>query len=224
MADGIQTGKRKRESFFLNEHFMTAACAAVVLTSLISLVLCVRAKESFLAFEVIVKLVTAFSMYLAFKSFRWDVAKGLMGGVLLCLMYQEAHLVIDGLWKEENFDTYLVAGVQGSLYMAAAGMALLMTMVITINHFLINYNFHGNPKNVILNQMAFLFKFGVYILLILSNSQLGFSADILWRNALQYLTDTALLLLLLCAESQFDSFNVLRQELMELKRERGRKA
>ena len=39
---------------------------------------------------------------------------------------------------------------------------------------------------------------------------------------MQYLTDSALLLLLFCVESQFDSFNALRHELLKQKRE-GRK-
>ena len=220
------SGKAKKprgESIFLNERFMAAACAAVVITSLVSMFLCVREGDSFLVFEVLTKLVTAFAMYLAFKFFKWDVAKGLMGGVLFCLMYQEAHFVLNVLWAEENFDVYLVAGVQGSLYLAAAGMAFLMTVIITINHFFINYASHGNPKNVILNRMAILFKFIVYVLLFLSNSQLGFAPVLLWKNALQYLTDSAALLLLVCVESQFDSFNALRQELRRQKRERGQK-
>ena len=220
------SGKAKKlrgESIFLNERFMAAACAAVVITSLVSMFLCVREGDSFLVFEVLTKLVTAFAMYLAFKFFKWDVAKGLMGGVLFCLMYQEAHFVLNVLWAEENFDVYLVAGVQGSLYLAAAGMAFLMTVIITINHFFINYASHGNPKNVILNRMAILFKFIVYVLLFLSNSQLSFAPVLLWKNALQYLTDSAALLLLVCVESQFDSFNALRQELRRQKRERGQK-
>ncbi len=219
-------GKAKKlrgESIFLNERFMAAACAAVVITSLVSMFLCVREGDSFLVFEVLTKLVTAFAMYLAFKFFKWDVAKGLMGGVLFCLMYQEAHFVLNVLWAEENFDVYLVAGVQGSLYLAAAGMAFLMTVIITINHFFINYASHGNPKNVILNRMAILFKFIVYVLLFLSNSQLGFAPVLLWKNALQYLTDSAALLLLVCVESQFDSFNAMRQELRRQMREKGQK-
>ena len=220
--DSIQ--KDKRESIFLNERFMAAACAAVVAAGLASLFLCVRSGDSFLFFEILTKLLTASAMFLAFKFFKWDVAKGLMGGVLFCLMYQEAHFVLAVLWAEENFDSYLVAGVQGSLYLAAAGMAFLMTVIITVNHFFINYASHGNPKNVILNRMAIGFKFFVYILLFVSNSQLGFSADILWRNALQYLTDSALLLLLVSVESQFDSFNVLRRELLQMKREGRKKA
>ena len=224
MTDISSAKKEKRQSIFLDERFMAAACAVVVLTSLISLFFCVKEKDSFAVFEVVTKLVTASAMFLAFKFFKWDVAKGLMGGVLFCLMYQEAHLVLARLWGEQDFDTYLVAGVQGSLYLAAAGMAFLMTVIITINHFFINYASHGNPKNVILNRMAISFKFAVYLLLLISNSQLSFSASILWRNALEYVTDSALLLLLVCAESQFDSFNSLRQELLQLKRERRKKA
>ena len=213
----------KRESIFLNEHFMAALCAVVVVTGLVSLYFCVREGDPFAVFEVVTKLVTATAMYLAFKFFKWDVAKGLMGGVLFCLMYQEAYLVLVRLWGEQNFDTYLVAGMQGSLYLAAAGMAFLMTVIITINHFFINYASHGNPKNVILNRMAIGFKFIVYILLFVSNSQLGLSSSLLWRNAIQYVTDSVLLLLLVSVESQFDSFNVLRQELLKEKRERSRK-
>ena len=212
----------KRESIFLNEHFMAAACAVMVVTGLISLYFCIAEKDSFAVFELLTKLVTAAAMYLAFRFFKWDVAKGLMGGVLFCLMYQEAHLVLARLWGEQDFDTYLVAGVQGSLYLAAAGMSFLMTVVITINHFFINYSSHGNPKNVILNRMAIIVKFAVYILLFAANSQLGFPSAVLWKNALQYLTDIALLLLLVSVESQFDSFNALRQELWKLKREGGK--
>lgn len=216
--------KKQRESIFLSERFMAAACAAVVVTSILSLILCFRDGDSFIFFEILTKLATASAMFLAFKFFKWDVAKGLMGGVLFCLMYQEAYFVFAELWGEENFDTYLVVGVQGSLYLAAAGMAFLMTVIMTINHFFINYTSHGNPKNVILNRMAILFKLAVYLLLLAANSQLGFSSSILWRNALQYLTDSALLLLLVSVESQFDSFNTLRQELLQLKREGRKKA
>ena len=102
-------------------------------------------------------------------------------------------------------------------------MTFLMTVIITINHFFINYSSHGNPKNVILNRMALIVKFAVYLLLFAANSQLGFSSDILWKNAVQYLSDSALLLLLVSVESQFDSFNALRQELLKQKRERSRK-
>lgn len=222
MSDSIK--KERGESIFLNERFMAVLCAAAVMTGLASLYMCIRGGDSFSVFEVATKLVTTTAMYLSFTRVKWDVAKGLMGGVLFCLMYQEAHLVFNVLWAEENFDTYLVAGVQGSLYLAAAGMAFLMTVIITINHFFINYTAHGNPKNVILNRMAILFKFAVFILLLVSNSQLGFSSGVLWKNALQYLTDSVLLLLLVCMEAQFDTFNALRHELMKQKRKGGRNA
>lgn len=191
---GVKTDNR--ESIFLNEHLMTATCAIIVLTGLLTLVFCIRDRDFFAVFEVITKLVTASAMYLTFKYYKWDVAKGLMGGVLFCLMYQEAHLVLARLWGEQNFDSYLVAGVQGSIYLAAAGMTFLMTVIITVNHFFINYSTHGNPKNVILNRIAIVFKYAVYVLLLAENSRLGFAASILWRNALQYLHDGSVLLLL----------------------------
>lgn len=143
---------KKRESIFLNERFMALICILVLVTGLVSLYFSFREGQNFEIFEWVSKLVTAIAMYLAFRFFKWDVAKGLMGGVLFCLMYQEAYRVLARLWGETDFDAYLVVGVQGSLYLAAAGMAFLMTIIITINHFFINYFSHGNPKNVILNR------------------------------------------------------------------------
>lgn len=223
MSDKGILSEGKKESIFLSERFAAAACILTVAAGLVAMVLSITAQDGFAVFEVLVKLVTAASMYLAFRFFKWDVAKGLMGGVLFCLMYQEAHLVLARLWSEQNFDVYLVAGVQGSLYIAASGMSALMTVIITINHFFINYGSRGNPKDVIVNRIALIFKFGVYILLFISNSGLGFSPAVLWRNGMQYLSDTALLLMLVCIESQFDSFKILRSELKELKQKGGKR-
>ena len=212
--------EKTNESIFLSERLMTAACLFAVITSLVSFVLIRLCGESFAQFEMLIKLVTTVAVYYAFRNYNWDVAKGLMGGVLFCLMYQEAYLVLGRLWGEEDFDTYLVAGVQGSIYLAAAGMSFLMTIIITINHFMINYAKNGNPDNVIFNHMAIIFKLGVYVLILGANSKLGFSPVILWKNALQYLTDMAIILLLVCIESQFDSFKILHKELLEQKRKR----
>lgn len=203
---------------------MLAACIFAVVTSIISYFLLQGSGDAFTIFIVIVKLITTIAMYLAFRHYNWDVAKGLMGGVLFCLMYQEAYLVLARLWGEEDFDTYLIAGVQGSIYLAAAGMSFLMTIIITINHFFINYAKHGNPENVILNRMAIIFKFVVYLLLLGSNCFLGFSGAVLWKNALQYLTDMAIFLLIVSIESQFDSFKILRKELLMDKRRRKEKS
>ena len=71
---------------------------------------------------------------------------------------------------------------------------------------------------MILNRIALVFKFAVCILLVAANSQLGFSTDLRWDHAIQYLSDIALLLLVACLEAQLDSFNALRHELREQKR------
>ena len=223
MENSTNTNQRQRESVFLNERFMAAICAVTVMTGLVILYFSIRNRDLFAVFEAVTKLVTASAMFLAFHFFKWDVAKGLMGGVLFCLVYQEAHLVLAVLWGEQNFDSYLMAGVFGSVYLAAAGMSFLMTLIITINHFFINYASHGNPKNVILNRMAIIFKLVVYLLLLVSNSQLGFARSILAGNALEYISDSFLILLLVTIESQFDSFNVLRKEFLKEKRKGGRK-
>lgn len=224
MRDSNNQTETEHESIFLSEYLMTVSCALVVVISIIYLVFLSAFGDSFTNFEIMIKLITSIAMYYAYRHFSWDVAKGLMGGVLFCIMYQEAYLVLGQLWSAEDFDTYLVVGVQGSIYLAAAGMSFLMTIIITINHFLINYARHGNPENVILNRMAISFKFVVYVLLLIANSRLGFSRLLLWKNALQYLTDMAIFLLLVSIESQFDSFKLLHEELLKSKRERSKKS
>lgn len=218
MAEHL-TAKKRKESLFLNEYFMVVVCILTVATGLIFLFLCISDRDYFGMFEIVVKLITAVSMLIAFRAYKWDVAKGLMGGVLFCLMYQEAHLALAQLWSEQDFNVYLMAGVQGSVYLAAAGMSCLMTVVITLNHFFIHYALHGNPKEVIFNRIALIFKFAVYVLLLVANSQLGFAPSLLWKNAIRYLTDISLLLLLVSIESQFDSFKTLRGELLELRKD-----
>ena len=218
MADNHAGIGKKKESIFLSEIFMGAVCLLFAVAGLATLVLCVRQGDSFAAFGLVVKLVTAVAMYRAFRFFKWDVAKGLMGGVLFCIMYHEAYLVLVRLLGEQDMDRYLVAGVAGSLYLAGAGMAFLMTVIITVNHFFINYSTRGSLKNMILNRIALLFKLAVYILLFAANSSLDFQAAELWKNGMQYMTDLLLLLLLVSVESQFDSFNALRAELRRDKR------
>lgn len=220
-AKAMTKGSNK-ESIFLNEHLMAVVCVSSVITGAASLFLLSLQENNYLAiFGLVIKLITTATMFFAFRHYNWDVTKGLMGGVFFSLMYEEAYLVLGKLWSEQDFDVYLVVGVQGSLYLAAAGMSFLMTIVITINHFIINYAIHGNPENVIFNRMAIIFKFIVYIILIVTNSMLGLSASGMWANALMYLTDMAILIMLICIESQFDSFNLLRHELLNEKRERN---
>lgn len=220
MSDRNRMKENKLEKVFLSERFMAAVCVFMVAAGLVSLVFCLMEQDSFETFALLVKLATAFTMFLAFRSFKWDAAKGLLGGVLFCVMYQDAHLVLARLWSEQDFDAYLASGVQGSLFLAGAGMNLLMTVIITVNHFFINYSTHGNPKNVILNRIALVFKFAVCFLLMATNSMLGFSSVLRWTRSVQYLMDITLLVLVACLEAQFDSFNALRQELRKLKQER----
>ena len=216
--DGSIRTTNKNDSLFLDERFMAAVCLFAAVTGCISLFLQIRDRDYFSVFVILVKLVTAVCLFLAFHSFKWDVTKGLMGGVLFCLMYQEAHLALAQLWGAQEFDVYLMVGVQGSIYLAAAGMSCLMTVIITVNHFFINYASQGNQKDVIFNRIAIFFKFAVYIMLLASNSRLGLSSSLLWKNALEYLTDISLLLLLVSIESQYDTFKALRKELLQMKR------
>ena len=221
MAEDHNTFEKKLESLFLNEHFMAAVCAFIAAAGLISLLFFRGEMDPFEIFGLLVKLAAAVDIYFAFRSYKWDVVKGLLGGVLFCLMYHEAYLVLVKLWSQD-FDTYLVAGVSGSLYLAAAGMSLWMTIIITINHFIVNYNIKSNPKNVILNRIAIIFKFAAYILLLGANRRLGLSSALMRNNVLEHLTDIAILLLVILIESQFESFKILREELRSARQKEGK--
>lgn len=199
---------------------MAVVCAFIAVMGLISLVLFRNEMELFEIFGLLVKVVTAVMIYFAFRSYKWDAAKGLLGSVLFSLMYHEAYLVLVKLWSQD-FDTYLVAGVWGSLYLAAAGMTLWMTLIITVNHFMVNYTLKSNPKNLMLNRISIIFKFATYILLLAANRRLGLSSSLMWKNILEYQTDIAILLLVTMTESQFDNFKKLRQELLAEKRKGG---
>lgn len=82
------------EKLFLNERFMGFVCAFMALAGLVSLAFCVKERDAFESFALLVKLATATAAFLAFRSLKWDAAKGLLGGVLFCLMYQEAQLAL----------------------------------------------------------------------------------------------------------------------------------
>ena len=213
MHNNNKVKKTNRESIFLNENLMAAVCAFIAAAGLISLVFFRSGMDPFEIFGLLLKLITAVDIFFAFRSYKWDVTKGLLGGVLFSLLYHEAYLVLAKLWSQD-FDTYLIAGVWGSVYLAAAGMTLWMTIIIALNHFIVNYSLTSNPKNLMLNRIAIIFKFFTYVLLLTANSMIGLSGFLKWKNALEYLTDTAILLLVIMIESQFDSFKKLRQELL----------
>ena len=93
-----------------------------------------------------------------------------------------------------------------------------MTLIITVNHFIVNYTLKSNQKNVILNRIAIIFKFAAYIILLSANSRLGLSTSLMLKNLLEHLTDIAILLLVIMIETQFESFKILRQEILAAKR------
>ena len=82
MPDHNTMNGNKLEKVFLNERFMAAVCIMMAAAGVVSLVFCFREQDAFEIFALLVKLVTAVTMFLAFRSFKWDAAKGLMGGVL----------------------------------------------------------------------------------------------------------------------------------------------
>lgn len=216
--------KTNIEEMFLNENLMKYISILSAICGFISLILLRLSGELtlLLAFEKIVKIGVTLLTLWAFSKFHWDVMKGMMGALLFALVYQEAFLVLGRLWGEtSDFDSYLIMGVQGSIYLAAQSMSFLMTIIIIINHFVINYSRVGNFGNVMFNQISIIFKILLYVLLMIVNVFLNQPLLIQINSGIEYIADLAIVVLVICIETQLDSFKVIKQELLSEKKQRG---
>ena len=215
--------KLNLEEKFLDEVVMRNIAIVSALCGLISLVLLVVSNglELLLAFEMLVKIVITLFTLWAFSRFHWNMMQGLMGGLLFALFYQESFLVLGKLWGEtSDFDTYLIMGVQGSLYLSAQSMSFLTTFIIIVNHFIINYSRRGNFGNVIFNQITIIFKILLYLFLIGINMFLNQSLFMQLQSVFEYISDLCIIILVICIETQLDNFKNIRQELLQDKKNR----
>ena len=212
------------EEKFLDERVMRNTAIISALCGLASLVLLVVSNglELLPAFEMLVKIVITLFTLWAFSRFHWDMMQGLMGGLLFALFYQESFLVLGKLWGEtSDFDTYLIMGVQGSLYLSAQSMSFLMTFIIIVNHFIIDYSRRGNYGNVIFNQITIIFKILLYIFLIGINMFLNQPLFVQLQSVFEYISDLCIVILVICIETQLDNFKIIRQELLKDKTKKG---
>ena len=216
--------KLNLEKKFLDEIVMRNIAVISALCGLISLVLLVVSKgvELLPAFEMLVKIVITLFTLWAFSRFHWNMMQGLMGGLLFALFYQESFLVLGKLWGEtSDFDTYLIMGVQGSLYLSAQSMSFLTTFIIIVNHFIINYSRRGNFGNVIFNQITIIFKILLYLFLIGINMFLNQPLFTQLQLVFEYISDLCIVILVICIETQLDNFKIIRQELLKDKSIKG---
>jgi len=216
---------RKMEKVFLDERTLKVAAVLSVLTGLASAaILGVKHDLTLLAlFGRMIKTVITLLTLWSFSRYHWDAMKGMLGGLLFGLMYQESFLVLGELWGATNdFDVYLIMGVQGSLYLAAQSVSFLMTIIIIINHFVISYSRAGDYANVLFNRISILFKIALYISLMLINSRLDLPLYRQISAGLEYIADLAVVVMIICIESQLDSFKRIKQELLDAKRKQAR--
>lgn len=212
------------EEFFLDERLMKNVAILSVISGIISFItlFCFSDVELLLVFERIVKVVITLLTLWAFSKFHWDVMQGLMGALLFALLYQEGFLVLGKLWGEtSDFDAYLIMGVQGSLFLAAQSMSFLMTIIIIINHFVIDYSRIGNLGNVIFNQISIIFKILLYIFLMVINVFLNQPIYAQINSGFEYLSDLCIVILVICIETQLDNFKEIKQELLKAKKKEG---
>lgn len=214
--------KEKIEGIFLNEKVMNIISFLAIIFGIISLGLTFYSDSTqvLLIFEKLIKIVITILTIRAFSKYHWDAMKGMIGGLLFALLYQESFLVLGKLWGEtSDFDMYLIMGVEGSLYLSAESMSFLMTVIIIINHFVIDYSRMGNIGNVIFNQLSIFFKIILYISLMIINIFLNQPGVTLVTSAFEYLSDLCIVILIICIETQLDSFKAIRQELLTEKKQ-----
>lgn len=198
-----------------NIAIMSALCGVISLVLLFAS----DGLELLLSFEKLVKIVITLFTLWAFSRFHWDMMQGLIGGLLFALLYQESFLVLGRLWGEtSDFDTYLIMGVQGSLYLSAQSMSFLMTIIIIVNHFIINYSRLGNYGNVIFNQLTIIFKILLYVFIIGINMFLSQPLLAQLQSIFEYISDLCIVILIICIETQIDNFRTIKQELLQAKR------
>lgn len=214
------------EALFLNERLLKIISIISVLCGIASLI-CLgfsHEVELLVVFEKTIKILVTILTLWAFTKYHWDAMQGMIGGVLFALLYQEAFLVLGKLWGEtSDFDTFLIMGVQGSLYLAAQSMSFLMTVIIVVNHFVINYSRFGNLGNVIFNQISIVFKILLYIFLMIINVFLKQKMVVQMASGLEYVSDLCIVIMIICIETQLDNFKTLKQELLKAKKEGKKK-
>ena len=217
--------EKSKQNIFLNEKIMQGASAVTVLGGTISLIILFMVKDITLLFlfEGIIKIGITLALYWAFSHYQWDFMRGMMGGLLFALMYEEGFNVLGNLWSGKNVATqYLIMGVQGSLYVAAESMSFLMTIIIILNHFVMNYGHKNNWKNVAFNQISILYKIFLYIALAVINIFLELPRYVQITAVIGYVVDVAIIVTVICIESQLEDLKILRQELLKEKKEAER--
>lgn len=209
------------ENMFLDERMMKYVSILSAVCGFVSLLILAISNEMTLldSFEKTIKIVITLFTLWSFSRFHWDAMKGMMGSLLFALLYQECFLVLGKLWGEtSDFDYYLVMGVQGSLYLAAQSMSFLMTVIIIINHFVLNYSRLDNINNVIFNQISIVFKLMLYIFLLIINGYLNITLSTQINYVFEYLSDICILIMVICIDTQLDNFKAFRQELLKSKK------
>lgn len=211
------------EKIFLDERLMKFVSLLSAICGLISLIIIYISNDisPLILFEKLVKIAITVLILWTFSKYHWDAMKGMMGGLLFALLYQEGFLVLGKLWGEtSDFDTFLIMGVQGSLYLSAQSMSFLMTIIIVINHFIINYSNIGNQGNVIFNQISIFFKVFLYLLLMVINMFLNIPLLAQINYGLEYVADLCVVIMIICIETNLDNFKTIRAELLQAKREK----
>lgn len=209
------------EGLFLNEILMKQVAILSALCGVLSLGVGYYFDniEPLFLFEEIMKVTLTLLTLWSFSKFRWNILQGMMGSLLFALLYQESFLVLGKLWGEtSDFDAFLIMGVQGSLYLAAQSMSFLMTAIIIVNHFIIDYSRIGNFGNVVFNQMSIIFKILLYIFLMAINMFLSKPRIELINAGLGYLQDLCIVILIVFVETQLDNFKSIKNDLLNDKK------
>lgn len=156
--------------FFFNENVFSGSVlieAALIIATLI----CARLASSlslYTIFEILVRSLLIMGLYRAYKKQNIFIMSGLVAGLLFCILYREANLVLGDLLSF-SVDKYIMMGFKGSLYLCISMSILFLECIMVYNHFSVSVRHINGITKLVVNELATLMLFIMLIVQIFSN-------------------------------------------------------
>lgn len=134
-----------------------------------------NALDTFMLFENIIRILLLIGLYRSHKAENIFLMNGLASGLLFCILYREANLVLGHLMTL-SVHQFIMMGYKGSLYLCISMSILFLECIMVYNHFSINVQHINGVTKMKVNQVSTIMLFIMLIVQILSNIFLELNA------------------------------------------------
>lgn len=124
--------------------------------------------DMFTMFEIIIRSLLLVSLFRAHKSDNVFLMSGIAAGLLFCILYREANLVLGNLMTLSVHE-FIMMGFKGSLYLCISMSILFLECIMVYNHFSINVTHINGMTKLMVNQISAFMLFVMLIVQVLSN-------------------------------------------------------